>query len=196
MDRIRHGLVAANLGDPGGFHYKRSRRGDAEIDRAVPVALRELGENVVVEPFVPFGYDERQYCSPGFDLPVGSLTRTPWGRYPEYHTSADDLSFVKPEQLAGSLAAYREVVRVLEGNRRYRNLSPKGEPQLGRRGLYRATGGGAARDEELALLWVLNLSDGGHDLLAIAERSGLRFSTVRAAADALLAAGLLEESSE
>jgi aminopeptidase-like protein len=196
VERIRHGLVAANLGDRGGFHYKRSRRGDAEIDRAVPAALRELGEELAVEPFVPFGYDERQYGSPGFDMPVGSLTRTPWGRYPEYHTSADNLSFVRPEQLAGSLAAYREVVRVLEGNRLYRNLSPKGEPQLGRRGLYRSTGGGPARDQELALLWVLNLSDGRHDLLAIAERSGLRFSTVRAAAEALLAAGLLEESSQ
>ncbi len=196
VGRIRHGLVAANLGDAGGFHYKRSRRGDAEIDRAVPAALHEVGQEVVVEPFSPFGYDERQYCSPGFDLPVGSLTRTPWGRYPEYHTSADNLSFVTPEQLAGSLAAYREVVRVLEGNRRYRNLSPKGEPQLGRRGLYRSTGGAAPRERELALLWTLNLSDGGHDLLAVAERSGLRFSAVRAAADALLAAGLLAESDE
>ena len=194
LERIRHGLVAANLGDPGAFHYKRSRRGDAEIDRAVPVALRELGEELAVEPFVPFGYDERQYCSPGFDMPIGSLTRTPWARYPEYHTSADNLSFVQPEQLAGSLAAYLAVVRVLEGNRVYRNLSPKGEPQLGRRGLYRSTGGGAAREQELALLWVLSLADGRHDLLAIGERSGMRFSTLSAAAEALAAVGLLAES--
>src|SRR5688500_9971387 len=93
----------ANLGDPGGFHYKRSRRGDSAIDRAVPRALTEIGEGVAVEPFVPYGYDERQYGSPGFDLPVGSLTRTPWGRYPQYHTSADDLELVRPEALAGSL---------------------------------------------------------------------------------------------
>ena len=197
--RIVAGLVAANLGDPGGFHYKRSRRGDKLIDRAVPVALAGIGEPVAVREFVPFGYDERQYCSPGFDLPVGSLTRTPWGEYPEYHTSADDLAFIRPERLGGSLRAYLAVVAALEGNGRYLNLSPKGEPQLGRRGLYGALGGvtGAeARSRELAMLWVLSLSDGRHDLLAIAERAKLPFAAVRAAADALVAAGLLRELSE
>jgi aminopeptidase-like protein len=190
---VRHGLVAAGLGDGGRFHYKRSRRGDAVVDRAVPVALAGLGEPLEVEDFVPFGYDERQYNSPGFDLPVGALTRTPWGRYPEYHTSADDLEFVRPAHLERSLAVYRAVVDVLEGNVRYRNLNPKGEPMLGRRGLYRAVGGGDdGRERELALLWVLNLSDGEHDLLAVAERSGLPFAAVRAAADALLDADLLE----
>ena len=223
--RIEHGLVAANLGDPGPFHYKRSRRGDAEIDRAVAHVLAVAGEPHEVEPFVPYGYDERQYCSPGFDLPVGSLTRTPWGRYPEYHTSADDLSFITPEALAGSLACYLEVVAAIEAaehpaartvevegrdsstpsdlpglgvgdtrNCTYLNLNPHGEPQLGRRGLYAAAEEGEeGRARNLALLWVLNLSDGRHDLLAIAERSGLPFTTVRAAADALVAAKLLRE---
>jgi aminopeptidase-like protein len=192
--RIVHGLVAANLGDPGAFHYKRSRRGNAEIDRAVKAVLESAKEPFGLEEFVPFGYDERQYCSPGFDLPVGSLTRTPWGRYPEYHTSADDLSFVRPAALAGSLRTYLNVVDVLEGNRRYLNLNPKCEPQLGRRGLYRTIGGDdAGRARELALLWVLNQSDGDHSLLDIAERSGLSFAALREAADALLAAGLLRE---
>ncbi len=125
------------------------------------MALAGIGETAVVEEFVPFGYDERQYNSPGFALDVGSLTRTPWGRYPEYHTSADDLDFVRPEHLERSLDAYRAVVDLLEGNRTYRNLNPKGEPMLGRRGLYRSIGGDdAGRDRELAILWVLNLSDG------------------------------------
>jgi aminopeptidase-like protein len=196
--RIDHGLVAANAGDAGGFHYKKSRRGDAPIDRAVPRALAELGESVAVEDFVPFGYDERQYCSPGFDLPVGSLTRTPWGRYPEYHTSADDLSFIAPQSLAGSLRAYLAVMALLETNaeqgayRRYRNLAPKGEPQLGRRGLYGSLGGTTAgRERELALLWVLNQSDGRHDLQAIAERARMPLAAITEAADALVAAGLL-----
>lgn len=190
--RIAHGLVAAGLGDGGAFHYKKSRQGDATIDRAVPRALEALGEVPVVEEFVPFGYDERQYNSPGFALAVGSLTRTPWGRYPEYHTSADDLDFVRPEPLERSLAAYRAVVDLLEGNETFRNLNPKGEPMLGRRGLYRTIGGDdAGRERELALLWVLNLSDGGHDLLAIAERSRIPFARLREAADRLLAAGLL-----
>jgi aminopeptidase-like protein len=192
VPRVAHGLVMANLGDPGGFHYKRSRRGDAAIDRAVPRALAELGEPVAVEPFVPYGYDERQYGSPGFDLPVGSLTRTPWGRYPQYHTSADDLELVRPEALAGSLRAYLSVLALLEENRTYRNLSPKGEPQLGRRGLYGWLGGDErGRERELALLWVLNQSDGSRDLLAIAERSGLSFGALAEAAEALVGAGLL-----
>ena len=195
--RIAHGLVAANLGDAGWFHYKRSRRGEAEIDRAVTAVLRDSGEEFGVEGFVPFGYDERQYNSPGFNLAVGSLTRTPYGRYPEYHTSADNLDFVRPEALEGSLRTYLAVVDVLEGNRRYLNLNPKCEPQLGRRGLYRSIGGDdAGRSRELALLWVLNLSDGEHDLLAIAERSGMRFAAIREAADALLEVGLLRELGE
>jgi len=192
--RIAHGLVAANLGDSGNFHYKRSRRGDEEIDRAVLAVLRGTGEEFGAEYFVPFGYDERQYCSPGFNLPVGSLTRTPWGRYPQYHTSADNLDFISAEALEGSLRTYLAVVDVLEGNRRYLNLNPKCEPQLGRRGLYRTIGGDdAGRARELALLWVLNLSDGDNELLDIAERSGQSFAAIREAADALLAASLLRE---
>jgi aminopeptidase-like protein len=192
--RIRAGLVAANLGDPGSFHYKRSRQGDAEIDRAVQVALRDTGEEYRVEDFVPFGYDERQYCSPGFDLAVGSLTRTPWGQYPEYHTSADNLDLVTDESLQGSLEMYLEVVRILEQNKSFRNLNPKCEPQLGKRGLYGSLGGGTeGRDQQLARLWVLNLSDGEHTLLDIAERSGMSFVRVAEAAAALLAAELLAD---
>ncbi len=192
--RIRAGLVAANLGDPGSFHYKRSRQGDTEIDRAVQVALRDTGEEYRVEDFVPFGYDERQYCSPGFDLAVGSLTRTPWGQYPEYHTSADNLELVTDESLQGSLEMYLGVVQILEQNRRFRNLNPKCEPQLGKRGLYGSLGGGTeGRDQQLARLWVLNVSDGEHSLLDIAERSGMGFGMIAEAAAVLLAAELIEE---
>ncbi|HSM12741.1 MAG TPA: DUF4910 domain-containing protein [Thermoanaerobaculia bacterium] len=190
---IRHGLVAAGLGDGGRFHYKRTRRGDAPIDFAVPRALARIGETAVVEPFVPFGYDERQYNSPGFALPVGSLTRTPYGRYPEYHTSDDDLDFVRPEHLERSLAAYRAVVDELEGREVWVNRNPNCEPRLGKHDLYRAIGGDdAGRERELALLWVLNLSDGENDLATIAERSGLSPRAIEEARDALAAAGLLE----
>ena len=191
-ERIRAGLTAACVGDAGPLTYKKSRRGDAEIDRAAQHVLRSSGERHGVVDFSPYGYDERQYNSPGFDLPVGSLTRTPHGRYPEYHTSADDVAFVRPASLASSLRAYLAIVGVLEGNGRYRNTQPRGEPQLGRRGLYRAIGGQPDPGElQMAMLWVLNQSDGGPTLLEIADRAGLPFDRIRKAADALLAHELL-----
>ncbi|HJU03393.1 MAG TPA: DUF4910 domain-containing protein [Actinomycetes bacterium] len=189
---IRHGLVLACLGDAGGFTYKRSRRGDAEVDRAVAHVLGHAGGRLI--DFVPYGYDERQYCSPGFNLPVGSFSRTPHGEFPEYHTSADDLELVQPEHLAGSYATLLEVLAVLEGDRRWRSTNPHCEPQLGKRGLYRMTGGHKdTRAAELAMLWVLNLSDGDHSLLEVAERSGMPFAAIEAAARDLAACGLLEE---
>lgn len=194
IPRIRHGLVLSCVGDagPGGFTYKRSRRGDAPVDRAVAHVLRQAGVPHTLTDFVPYGYDERQYCSPGFNLAVGCFMRTPNGRYPEYHTSADDLTLVTPQALEGSLETLAAVVLVLEGDGRFVNTSPRGEPQLGKRGLYGSTGGGTHLPGfEFALLWVLNFSDGSHSLLDIADRAGMPFAQIRAAADALLAKGLL-----
>jgi aminopeptidase-like protein len=190
--RIAHGLVLACLGDPGRLTYKRSRRGDAEIDRAVVHVLAHTGQDYGVREFAPYGYDERQYCSPGFDLPVGSLTRTPYGEYPEYHTSADDPGLVEPGPLADSLRRCLEVFEVLEGNLTYLNLSPKCEPQLGKHGLYGAVGGHShAAADQMAMLWVLSLSDGSRSLLDVAERSKLPFAAVYRAAAALESARLL-----
>src|SRR5262249_8059042 len=142
------------------------------------------------------GYDERQYCSPGFNLPVGSFTRTPHNRFAEYHTSSDNLDLVRPASLADSLSKVLTIVDTLERNRRYLNTMPRGEPQLGRRGLYRATGGVKNSGElEMALLWVLNLADGQHTLLDIAERSTMPFAQIAQAADALVSATLLEDTS-
>ena len=146
-----------------------------------------------MRPFSPYGYDERQYCSPGFDLPVGCLSRTPFGEFPEYHTSADNLDFVSPATLQASLELVQNILAVLDANRRYRNRSPYGEPQLGRRGLYNNVGGGPeGADWQMTLLWVLNLSDGQHSLLDIAEWAGLPFGRVQQAATALAATDLLE----
>ena len=192
--RIRHGLVVACVGDGGGFTYKKSRRGNAEIDRAAAHVLSNFCQDYKIVDFSPYGYDERQFCSPGFDLAVGSLTRTPHGHFPEYHTSADNLSFVAPEHLSDSLLAYLSVLNVLENNRRYMNLSPKCEPQLGRRGLYNAIGGNAdVKSSELAMLWVLNLSDGHHTLLDICERAALPFDLILSTARLLLSHQLLRE---
>ena len=162
------------------------------IDRAVEHVLRTSGAPFHVGDFVPYGYDERQYCSPGFDLPVGCFMRTPNGKYAEYHTSADDLGFVAAEHLAGSYRTLLAVVDVLERNRRYLNTNPKCEPQLGRRGLYRGTGGNELPGYELALLWVLNYSDGTHSLLDISTLASVPFGTIHRAASDLAAAQLLE----
>jgi aminopeptidase-like protein len=192
VPRIKHGLVLSCLGDAGKFTYKRSRRGVAEIDRAVEHMLTHSGNEFNVLEFAPYGYDERQYCSPGINLPIGCFMRTPNGCYPEYHTSADDLSLVAPSALGESLVGLLRVIRILEENQRYVNLNPKCEPQLGRRGLYGQFGG--MKDKailEMAMLWVLNFSDGQHDLLDISVQSGIAFEQIRKAAEALLAAGLL-----
>jgi aminopeptidase-like protein len=197
VSKIEHGLVAACLGDSGRFTYKKSRQGSAEIDRAVINVLRNSGDAHEITDFIPFGYDERQYCSPGFNLPVGCLMRTPHGRYPEYHTSADDLELVRPEYLEESLARYSDVLFVLENNTRYLNQNPKCEPQLGRRGLYQAIGGQKdGKSREIAMLWVLNLSDGDNTLLDISDRSGIRFALIKEAADLLAKQGLLKECGE
>lgn len=194
LRRIHAGLVGVLLGDAGPFHYKRTRRGDAEIDRVAEFVLAERHPDAKLLEFSPYGYDERQFGSPGIDAPVGRLTRSPNGAYPEYHSSADNLDFVRPEHLAESLAVLERIVDVLEGNVYYRNTHPNCEPQLGKRGLYGATGGSQPKEREHAMLWVLSLSDTKHSLLEIATKSRIGFDVVRAAADDLLGAGLLEQS--
>jgi aminopeptidase-like protein len=194
VGRIAHGLVLACAGDRGGLTYKRSRRGDAEIDRVVHHVLRRPGRPHKVVDFSPYGYDERQFCSPGFNLPVGCLTRTPHAQYPEYHTSADNLDFVSPEAMADTLETCWQVFGVLERNRPYVNVNPHCEPQLGKRGLYGSIGGRSdTKERQMAMLWVLNLSDGQHTLLDIAERSGMTFDLVAEVAGLLRDADLVKE---
>jgi aminopeptidase-like protein len=207
--RIRHGLVLSCLGDAGKLHYKRSRRGDAPIDRVVTRLLAPR-EHTLLD-FSPYGYDERQYCSPGFNLPVGVLMRTPNGKYPEYHTSDDNLSILSEASLLDSLGVLRAVVSEIDARRegdapaeqprvtnertgspRFLNLSPFCEPQLGKRGLYSSTGGSNKPPGfEMALLWVLNQSDGTTDLDTIARKSGIAPEAITCAAQRLEEAHLL-----
>ena len=184
--RIRHGLIVSCVGDAGGPTYKRSRRGDALIDRAVAHVIRISAPNGIVEDFSPYGYDERQYCSPGFDLPVGLFERSKYGAFPEYHTSADNLDFVDSEHLETSYRLVAQVVEILETNRAPTSTAPHCEPQLGKRGLYEAMGGDNQRVErQMAMLWILNQADGEHSLLDIAERSAIRYSLIREVCDLL-----------
>jgi len=184
LDRVEHGLVLTCLGDDGPFHYKQSRRETATVDRAVAHVLRHAGETHQIMPFNPYGYDERQFCSPGFDLPVGCLMRGVHGTFPEYHTSADNLDFVKPEALDRSYAVLDTLLDVLDGNCTYRRVDGRGEPQLGRRGLYRAIAGQreAGGATQMDLLWFLNLADGQHSLLDMAIRADVPFARLQAAA--------------
>jgi aminopeptidase-like protein len=186
LSNIAGGLVVAGVGDCGDVTYIKSRKGDTAIDRAVAHVLAHGSGSSSTREFVPTGYDQRQYCSPAFDLPVGCIMRTPHGCYAEYHTSADNLEFVSPVSLADSYHKILSVLAILDANRHYVNQSPKGEPELGRRGLFQDA-------QRLGLLWTLNYSDGRHDLLEIADRAGIPFRTLLAGARKLEACDLIRE---
>ena len=193
VHKIKHGLVCTLVGDTSNFTYKRSRQQNAEIDQIVEYVLQSKAHKII--DFFPFGYDERQFCSPGFNLPIGCLTRATYGKYPEYHTSADNLELVKASCLQESLEVFQEVIRVLDGNKKFINQNPKGEAQLGRRGLYQMIGANSQNNDfQLALLWILNSSDGSQSLLDIAGKANMKFDYVKKAADHLLGCGLLKET--
>ena len=196
LSKIKHGFVLTCVGDSGSPTYKASRRGDAEIDRAWTYVLRQSGSAFDILPFSPFGYDERQYCSPGLNLPVGCFMRTPHGKFPEYHTSADNLDLICPTALNDSLAKALTTIDVIEHNRNYLNLKPFCEPKLGDYGLYNAIGGRSAGDFQMALLWLLNMSDGANSLLDIATRCNLPWEVIREAVRALCEVGLLKPVEE
>lgn len=191
VNKIKHGLILSGLGDSGALTYKRSRRGNAVVDRAVEHTLHHRSENYNIEEFSPYGYDERQFNSPGFNLPVGRLSRTPFGTYPEYHTSADNLEFINVRSLLDTFSALKTIIKTIDHNNYYFNTTPFCEPQLGKRGLYESIG-----DDELAMLWVLNLSDGSHDLLEIADRASVPFDNIHKIALRLERHGLLRVHSK
>ncbi len=218
LSKIKHGLVATCLGDSGKFTYKKSRQGNAEIDNTVIEILENSKIEFKIVDFFPWGSDERQLCSPGFDLPIGSLMRSMYGTkdFPEYHTSDDNLEFMNKESLKESFEKYIEIIKALDRNvsQKYRiqseqkemknceseiylNLFPKCEPQLGRRGIYRKLGGQnnslESRKNEFAIFWVLNLSDGQHSILDIIQRSGFEENVIRNAVKILIEKGILEK---
>lgn len=195
LSAIKYGLVLSCLGDSGGPRYKKSRHATSKIDEIAQYILEQNFKQPVIEEFYPYGYDERQYCSPGIDLPVGLIARSKYGEYPEYHTSADNLDFVSSKELAVSYEMIKSIIAMVENNRTYVNLFPKGEPQLGKRGLYEAIGGGnESQKRQLAMLWILNQADGSHDLLNIALKSGVSFDLLVEMSVPLLKSGLIVEA--
>lgn len=193
LANIKHGLVATCLGDKGKSTYKKSRRGNAMIDKIVQKVLEESREPYDIMDFNPLGSDERQFCSPGFDLPIGSLMRSPYYEYSEYHTSADDLNCVGSDYLENTLKKYLKTIYIIENNETFTSLNPKGEPQLGKRGLYNKIGASNIHPlNKKAIAWVLNLTDGKNSILDISNRSGIDFVTIKKIADNLQKKGLLE----
>ncbi len=171
------GFIVTCCGTDDDLTYKRSRRGDATVDRCTEHVLKyftpHIQTNYSVVDFFPEGSDERQYCSPGFNLPVGSLMRAMYGTYPEYHTSLDDKDFISLPALVNTIEVYMKTVQAIEANHTYLNTKPYGEPQLGSRGLYPTLANVRERDKQLKLtMYILNFSDGEHDLCAIAEKAG------------------------
>jgi aminopeptidase-like protein len=191
--RVKHGLTITCLGDSHPFTWKRTFAGNSEIDRVAQRVLKRSGLSHQLIDFFPYGYDERQYNSPGFRLPVGSLMRGRHGQFPEYHSSLDNLQFISGARLAESYGVLKGIVENLQNSVKYRSLEPFAEPQLGKRGLYRAIGGSNIPGLQFAMLWVLSMSDGAHSLQDIAERSGLAVDDLQVAANMLLEHRLLEQ---
>jgi aminopeptidase-like protein len=191
VDRIKHGLIVSIVGDAGGPTYKKSRRGDAYIDRTVTHVLSHSGMTPRIVDFSPYGYDERQYCSPGFNLPVGLFQRSMFGAFYQYHNSSDNLDFISADHLTESYRLIATTLEVIENDATYRNMMSKCEPQLGRRGLYDSSETAEAKSNNLGLLWMLNMSDGEHSVFDIAQRANIPFAILNDAAQILEKSGLL-----
>ena len=168
---VRAGYVLTCIGDDRAFSYLASRRADTLADRAARHVLQHRVGRYHAYTFLDRGSDERQYCAPGIDLPVGSLMRTKHGAYPEYHTSADDLSVISPAGLDGSLRVCRDVVTLIEENVRYRTTT-LGEPHLGRRGLYPSISSGEIDATSARYRDILAYADGSLDLIELADTLG------------------------
>ncbi len=192
-ENLSAGFVVTCAGDPGKFTYKRSRSGNTLADRAAELVLMQSGEDYVVEDFFPTGSDERQYCSPGFNLPVGSLMRTRYGKYKEYHTSADNRDFISFDAMEETVKKYIEITGMIENNFTYKNKFPRCEPNLGKRGLYPTIGSEKKTGDSIAaMMWLLNLSDGDNDMISISQRSGIKFSELDECAKRLIEKNLIE----
>jgi aminopeptidase-like protein len=193
-NQLEAGFVVTTIGDKGNFSYKRSRRGNALPDRAVELILKQTEQQFHIENFFPTGSDERQYCSPAFNLPVGSLMRTRYAKYKEYHTSGDNKDFICFAAMQKSVEKYLEVIDLIENNNFYVNTMPFCEPQLGKRGLYPSLGSQKDTAQAIdAMMWVLNLADGSRDLIDIIKASNHDYRTIISTVATLEKNGLLEQ---
>ena len=196
-ERLREELVAGYVltccGDRGPLTYKHSRRHDSLADKVALHVLRRESYVHATTPFAVGGSDERQYCSPGFNLPVGSIMRTPYQRYAEYHTSLDNRELISFGHLAETIEVTLKILRALSLNKPYIGTIQYGEPQLGRRGLYPQSASPEDTREALhRMLHLLNFADGATDLLETAERRNESLFLYESAIQACRRAGLIE----
>lgn len=190
-EKLAAGFVLTCVGDDGHFTFKRSRKGNTLADRAVETVLAQTEDTFDQLDFVPRGSDERQYCSPGFNLPVVVLTRTTYGQYDAYHTSGDNKDFISFAAMEETVNKYLSIFKLIEKNKKYINQYPYCEPQLGKRGLYPTL---SEREKELeidAMMWILNYSDGEHDLLDIIKKSSIDYRVILNVADRLMENGMI-----
>lgn len=187
------GFVLTCMGDERAYSFVESRLGDTLADRAALHVLSRHHPEFLRYSYLERGSDERQYCSPGVDLPVASVMRSKYHVYPEYHTSQDDMSLISPAGLEGSLETMTRILDAIEANRVYRTAVPC-EPQLGRRGLYPALGTPDTPRITATMRNLIAYADGAHDLLAIAERIGADILECANLAESLVEAGVLERS--
>jgi len=203
MENVIGGLVATCCGGSGPLGYKESYLGDHLVDRAIRLAFRDRGIDPVCYPFAPDGSDERQYSSPGFRIPVASITKDKYYEYEEYHTSLDNLEFVEAKNVVETYQIYREVVKVLDSNVQIESTMQYGEAQLGKRNLYPTLGGminqnsirnqndNGIEKQVDAMSWLLFLGDGNTDTISVSERSKISYEVICKALEKLKTAGLI-----
>lgn len=192
-NKIIAGYVVNCVGGPGIPTYVQTRSQNTLVDKVTSHVLANCGEDYRLLPYARRGSDERQFNAPGVDLPVGSLVRTLFGDYPEYHTSLDNLDFVTGDQLLASLKIYKKCIQAIENNARYR-VTTICEPQLGKRGLYPTIGGQYNIAEVMKVAnGLIGYCDGEHDLIDIAEIHDLPIWDFYETVDDFVSHGLLEK---
>ena len=188
------GFNVTCIGDERAYSFLPSRNGATLADRVALNILNFKHPRFIYYSFLERGSDERQYCSPGVDLPVASIMRSKYRAYPEYHTSLDNLDFVTPLGLQGGYTVLRDCLELLERNRIYQ-ATCLGEPQLGPRGLYPSLGTKNPQQEVTDILNFLAYADGANDLIEISNIIQVPAWRLYGVVDKLLAAGLIVEKS-
>ena len=184
------GFVVTCVGDDRAYSYLPSRAGNSLADQVAKHVLRRTQPDFRSYSFLDRGSDERQYCSPGVDLPVCSMMRTKYGEYLEYHTSADNLELISPAGLQGAFDVYQKALRCLESNQRLK-ITVFGEPQLGKRGLYPTTSTKATKGLVADMMNLLAYCDGERTLLEISELIGADMWKLIPVVERMKAEGLL-----